>query len=104
MGTVGWSYSFWKGSFYPLDLASKDFLAHYASRFDTVEVDSTFYRIPRASTVSEWKQQTPNGFLFSLIAKKKPASSLNAPVCWKKNLAFCCCSFRPCSGNSIFRF
>ena len=63
---MGWSYSFWKGNFYPEDLPSKDFLSFYATQFSTVEVDSTFYRIPRKQSVIDWKQQTPSGFLFSL--------------------------------------
>ena len=66
VGTMGWSYSFWKGNFYPETLASKEFLAYYATRFSTVEVDSTFYRIPRVQSVLDWKEQTPQGFLFSL--------------------------------------
>jgi uncharacterized protein YecE (DUF72 family) len=66
VGTMGWSYSFWKGNFYPETLASKEFLAYYATRFSTVEVDSTFYRIPRVQSVLDWKEQTPEGFLFSL--------------------------------------
>ena len=68
---MGWSYSFWKGSFYPRDLSSKDFLSYYAKQFDTVEVDNTFYRIPRTQTVTEWKQQTTQGFLFSLKFPRK---------------------------------
>lgn len=66
IGTMGWSYSFWKGSFYPKDLATKNFLAFYARQFNTVEADSTFYRIPRAQTIEEWKRQVPEGFVFSL--------------------------------------
>jgi uncharacterized protein YecE (DUF72 family) len=66
LGTIGWSYNFWKGAFYPDKTASKDFLAYYAERLDTVEVDSTFYRIPTQQIVTNWKQQTPNGFVFSL--------------------------------------
>jgi uncharacterized protein YecE (DUF72 family) len=66
LGTIGWSYNFWKGNFYPNKTISKDYLAYYASQFNTVEVDSTFYRIPTAQTVTNWKQQTPNGFVFSL--------------------------------------
>jgi uncharacterized protein YecE (DUF72 family) len=66
IGTMGWSYDFWKGSFYPKNLAPSEFLAYYSRQFDTVEVDSTFYRIPRKQTVLEWKNQTPAGFLFSL--------------------------------------
>jgi uncharacterized protein YecE (DUF72 family) len=63
---MGWSYDFWKGSFYPEGLASKEFLAYYAKQFTTVEVDSTFYRIPRRQSVLDWKAQTPEGFVFSL--------------------------------------
>jgi uncharacterized protein YecE (DUF72 family) len=66
VGTMGWSYDFWKGSFYPKNLASSEFLAYYSRQFDTVEVDSTFYRIPRKQTVLEWKDQTSENFLFSL--------------------------------------
>ena len=66
VGTMGWSYSFWKGNFYPERLASKEFLAYYATQFNTVEVDSTFYRIPRVQSVLDWKEQTPAGFVFSL--------------------------------------
>lgn len=66
VGTMGWSYDFWKGSFYPENLDSSEFLAYYSSKFDTVEVDSTFYRIPRKETVTSWKEQTPKGFVFSL--------------------------------------
>ncbi len=63
---MGWSYGFWKGSFYPEGLASKEFLAYYAKQFSTVEVDSTFYRIPRRQSVADWNAQTPEGFVFSL--------------------------------------
>jgi uncharacterized protein YecE (DUF72 family) len=66
VGTMGWSYGFWKEGFYPKDLASKDLLAYYATRFSTVEVDSTFYRIPRRQSVVDWREQTPSGFLLSL--------------------------------------
>jgi uncharacterized protein YecE (DUF72 family) len=66
LGTIGWSYNFWKGSFYPTKTASKDFLAYYSSQFDTVEVDSTFYRIPSQSAVENWRRQVPEGFLFAL--------------------------------------
>ncbi len=66
LGTIGWSYSFWKGKFYPKKTAAKDYLAYYASQFNTVEVDSTFYRIPMAPTVTNWKQVTPENFVFSL--------------------------------------
>jgi uncharacterized protein YecE (DUF72 family) len=66
VGTMGWSYGFWKGNFYPEKLSSKEFLAYYAKEFNTVEVNSTFYRIPRRQSVLDWKEQTPEGFVFSL--------------------------------------
>jgi uncharacterized protein YecE (DUF72 family) len=66
VGTMGWSYDFWRGNFYPENLNSSEFLAYYSKRFDTVEVDSTFYRIPRESTLTDWREQTPNSFVFSL--------------------------------------
>jgi uncharacterized protein YecE (DUF72 family) len=66
LGTIGWSYSFWKGKFYPNKTASKDFLSYYATKYDTVEVDSTFYRIPTEQAITNWKKQTPENFKFSL--------------------------------------
>ena len=62
---MGWSYRFWLGNFYPEGLKSKEFLTEYSKHFDTVELDSTFYRIPRPETVIEWKNQTRTGFLFA---------------------------------------
>ena len=66
LGTIGWSYSFWKGNFYPSKAAAKDFLAYYSTKFSTVEVDNTFYRIPNQQAVANWNEQTPDGFRFSL--------------------------------------
>lgn len=66
VGTIGWSYSFWKPSFYPVKLPSTRFLEYYASQFNTVEVDNTFYRIPNVQYLQKWKEQTPDNFKFSL--------------------------------------
>jgi uncharacterized protein YecE (DUF72 family) len=65
LGTIGWSYNFWKGKFYPNKVSSKEFLGFYSTKFDTVEVDSTFYRIPTVQAVSKWAGETPDNFLFS---------------------------------------
>jgi uncharacterized protein YecE (DUF72 family) len=62
IGTCGWSYADWKGTFYPA--GTKDELAFYATRFDTVEIDSTWYHIPSARTVDGWHRRTPEGFVF----------------------------------------
>lgn len=66
LGTIGWSYDFWKGKFYPAKTPSKSFLSYYSTHFNTVEVDSTFYRIPTIQTIKNWKQQTPSSFMFAL--------------------------------------
>jgi uncharacterized protein YecE (DUF72 family) len=63
LGTCGWSFPDWRGSFYPP--GTKDDLAYYAGQFDVVEIDSTYYRIPSAKSVDAWRERTPPGFLFS---------------------------------------
>lgn len=65
LGTIGWSYNFWKDKFYPAKSSSRDFLAYYSTKFDTVEVDNTFYRIPTKETVAKWESQTLSNFFFS---------------------------------------
>ncbi|HLJ24381.1 MAG TPA: DUF72 domain-containing protein [Candidatus Acidoferrales bacterium] len=65
LGTSAFTAAGWEGSFYPAGLKPADFLSYYATRFDTVEVDSTFYRTPAISTVKGWYAKTPPGFLFA---------------------------------------
>ena len=64
LGTSSFTASGWEGSFYPLGMRSKDFLRHYAGQFQTVEIDSTFYGTPAASTVTSWNERTPQDFIF----------------------------------------
>jgi uncharacterized protein YecE (DUF72 family) len=64
LGTSSFTASGWEGSFYPKGMRSTDYLAFYAKQFVTVEIDSTFYGCPSASTVSKWSARTPEGFLF----------------------------------------
>jgi uncharacterized protein YecE (DUF72 family) len=66
LGTIGFSYNFWKGKFYPNKTAQKNYLDYYSSQFNSVEIDSSFYRIPTPQTVENWRKQVPEGFLFSL--------------------------------------
>jgi len=66
IGTSGWSYDDWVGPFYPSGTSKGEYLAHYASRFDTVEVDSTFHRSPSPSMVQNWARRTPDDFAFAL--------------------------------------
>jgi uncharacterized protein YecE (DUF72 family) len=66
LGTSAFTAAGWEGSFYPAGLKPADYLSYYAQHFDTVEVDSTFYRIPAASTVRGWNAKTPKGFIFAV--------------------------------------
>jgi len=65
MGTSSFSEKDWVGVFYPEGTPSRDFLAHYATRYRTVEIDATYYGVPRTSTVDRWAQVTPDDFLFA---------------------------------------
>ena len=65
LGTSGWAYKSWVGVFYPEGTAPADYLRRYAEHFDTVEVDSTFYRMPTARMVDGWAAATPPGFVFA---------------------------------------
>ncbi|HJQ97294.1 MAG TPA: DUF72 domain-containing protein [Candidatus Polarisedimenticolaceae bacterium] len=71
VGTSGFSYDEWKPSFYPEKLKKDEFLAYYASRFKTVEVDRTFYRMPNAKTLDAWRAATPDGFRFAIKASQQ---------------------------------
>ncbi|MDQ2970533.1 MAG: DUF72 domain-containing protein [Acidobacteriota bacterium] len=71
IGTSGYSYKEWKGSFYPEDIAAGEMLRFYAGRFSTVEINNTFYRMPQASVLASWAEQVPDGFTFSLKASQR---------------------------------
>jgi len=66
LGTSAFTAAGWEGSFYPRGMQSRDFLSYYATQFATVEVDSTFYGCPSASTVNNWAARTPEDFIFSV--------------------------------------
>lgn len=70
IGCSGWSYREWNAIFYPKKLSSAKYLAYYSERFDTVEVNNTFYRLPSFKTLSVWYQNVPQGFKFSLKVNK----------------------------------
>ena len=70
-GTSGYSYKEWKGSFYPEDLAAKSFLEFYASRLGAVEINNTFYRLPKTSVLENWAAQVPEDFRFSIKASRR---------------------------------
>jgi len=71
VGTSGYSYKEWKGSFYPEDLKSADMLRYYAERFTSVEINNTFYRMPKATMLEGWASQVPSHFLFVLKASQQ---------------------------------
>ena len=66
VGTSSFTASGWEGSFYPKGMRSRDFLGYYARQFQTVEIDSTFYGTPSASTVASWSEKTPPDFIFAV--------------------------------------
>jgi uncharacterized protein YecE (DUF72 family) len=68
VGTSGWSYQTWRGLVYPRGLKPVDWLAHYARRLATVELNASFYRLPQERAVAAWAERTPEGFLFAVKA------------------------------------
>jgi uncharacterized protein YecE (DUF72 family) len=68
VGTSGYSYKEWKGSFYPEKISPKEMLAYYASRLHAVELNNTFYRMPKPEMIESWKSQVPENFRFSVKA------------------------------------
>jgi uncharacterized protein YecE (DUF72 family) len=66
IGCSGWSYDDWRGGFYPRGTPTSRWLEHYASVFDTVEVNATFYRLPKVETVRGWAEQVPTDFRFAV--------------------------------------
>jgi uncharacterized protein YecE (DUF72 family) len=71
IGTSGYSYPEWRGSFYPADLPTSQMLGYYAARFSTVEINNTFYRLPSEKVLAEWAHQTPPGFVLTLKAPRR---------------------------------
>lgn len=70
VGCSGWQYRDWRGVLYEPGLAQRDWLGRYAQAFDTVEVNSTFYRLARPAAVEDWVRRTPAGFLFAAKASR----------------------------------
>jgi uncharacterized protein YecE (DUF72 family) len=68
VGTSGFSYKEWKGSFYPEDLPLSEMLRYYSERFQAVEINNTFYRMPKAEGLKAWAAEVPVGFTFTLKA------------------------------------
>jgi len=93
-GTSGYSYAEWKGSFYPEDLASSEMLAHYATRLPAVEVNNTFYRVPKRDVVATWADETPEEFRFVLKATRRITHRKRLRAC-DEELAYMLEQFAP---------
>jgi uncharacterized protein YecE (DUF72 family) len=70
IGTSGWHYAHWRGPFYPEKLKPDEMLAWYAERFDTVEINNSFYRLPARSSLRAWCGETPKDFCFAVKASR----------------------------------
>ncbi len=71
VGTSGYSYKEWKGPFYPEKLPAREMLAYYAARLDSVEVNNTFYRMPKREVLAGWAEQVPETFRFAVKASRR---------------------------------
>jgi len=70
IGTSGWHYDHWVGRFYPENLPKDKWLEHYAGNFDTVEINNTFYHLPKPQTFQKWHETAPKGFLYAVKANR----------------------------------
>ena len=70
IGCSGWNYPHWRERVYPKGLPQRRWLEHYASLFDTVEINNTFYRLPRREAVASWVAETPADFVFAVKASR----------------------------------
>jgi uncharacterized protein YecE (DUF72 family) len=70
IGCSGWQYAHWRGDFYPAELPQTRWLEYYAERFDTVEINNTFYRLPEAPTFAAWGRRAPRGFVYAVKASR----------------------------------
>ncbi len=89
IGTSGYNYPEWKGSFYPPKLPAAQMLAYYAVRFPSVEINYTFYRIPNEQIVAGWAAQTPSAFRLTLKAPRRITHDLRLRGTDELTAAFC---------------
>jgi len=89
IGTSGYNYPEWKGTFYPPDLPAAKMLPYYAARFRTVEINYTFYRLPNESIVAKWAASVPRHFRFTLKAPKRITHDRRLRDCGDLLQAFC---------------
>ena len=89
VGTSGYNYPEWKGSFYPLDLPASKMLPYYVERFSTVEINYSFYRLPSEKTVTDWERIGPDGFTFTLKAPRRITHDARLRDCQEIVEVFC---------------
>src|ERR1700704_5537141 len=89
IGTSGYNYPEWKGSFYPADLPAAKMLPYYAARFATVEINYTFYRMPNEKLVGGWAAQTPSPFKLTLKAPRRITHDSRLRDCGELVQTFC---------------
>ena len=89
MGTSGYNYPEWRGSFYPEKFSTNKMLAYYAERFRTVEINYTFYRMPTEKLLQGWFDGTPDAFTFTLKAPKRITHDAKLQRCEDTLQAFC---------------
>ncbi len=89
IGTSGYNYPEWKGSFYPSKLPAAKMLPYYAERFSTVEINYSFYRLPNEKVLAEWSRITPDGFAFTLKAPRRITHESRLRECEELLEAFC---------------
>jgi uncharacterized protein YecE (DUF72 family) len=77
VGCSGWIYKHWRGSFYPQGVPQKRWLEFYAERFDTAEINASFYRLPSDAAVKSWATRAPEGFVFAWKASQYLTHSFN---------------------------
>jgi uncharacterized protein YecE (DUF72 family) len=70
IGTSGWHYDHWQGTFYPEDMGSDAWLSYYTDHFQTVEINNTFYQLPSEKTFTQWRDSVPDAFLFAVKANR----------------------------------
>ena len=89
IGTSGYNYPEWKGSFYPEKLPARKMLPYYAQQLETVEINYTFYRLPTERLLAGWSEVTPPGFVFTLKAPRRITHEARLRRCEEVTGAFC---------------
>jgi uncharacterized protein YecE (DUF72 family) len=89
VGTSGYNYPEWRGTFYPAELKAKDMFGYYASRFRTVEINYTFYRMPTPKTTTAWRERAPEGFTYVLKAPRRITHDRRLKECDESVQTFC---------------